>query len=107
MLPPMGDQSTSGACPSCGTVSEGKFCHQCGASLRAVACPGCGARAVPGAKFCAACGGRMTAPADRSFLVRFGGWMLGAGMVIALVALVVRREAAPPAPAAAPVEEPG
>jgi hypothetical protein len=43
-------------------------------------------------------------PAERSFLVRFGGWLLGGAMAIALVALVVRRETVPPGAAAEPAE---
>ena len=44
------------SCPSCGTVSRGKFCAECGAALQGVTCASCQAPLTPGAKFCHSCG---------------------------------------------------
>ena len=61
MCPPyldrMSNASNAGTpCPSCGTVSRGKFCAECGAALLGVSCGACKSPLTPGARFCHACG---------------------------------------------------
>jgi len=109
----MSNASNAGTpCPSCGTVSRGKFCAECGAALLGVSCSACRAPLTPGARFCHACGvpvggapaagatrppggaGAMAAaPPPRSILP----WAVGGIAVVALVIMVAvqQREAAP------------
>jgi hypothetical protein len=105
-------------CPSCGTVSRGKFCAECGAALLGVSCNACRTPLTPGARFCHSCGtavGSATAPGSprpasaagtlalaaptpapqRSILP----WAMGGVAALALVILVAVQQRTPaPAP---------
>ena len=62
-----GNQSTTVACPSCGTANApgAKFCANCGASMAppTVECSSCHAPNSADAKFCSSCGTSLAAPA--------------------------------------------
>lgn len=101
----MSKSSNAGTpCPSCGTVSSGKFCAECGAALLGVSCNACHAPLTPGARFCHVCGTAVgSAPAaagaiapqmprpQRSILP----WAIGGAAALALVIMVAVQQRAP------------
>lgn len=89
-------------CPSCGADAEGNFCRHCGASLGPRACPSCRAPLAAGARFCTQCGTPTaggSAPAGAPSGDR-KAWALAATvsaiLLVAVLALVVRGNKAPP-----------
>lgn len=96
-------------CPSCGKPASGRFCGACGAALAGRSCPACQAPLAPGARFCGACGAATTAQgstvpsmaavpaaAPRNL------WpfvVAGVAVVVALVAVLMPGQSAPPADA--------
>ncbi len=93
-------------CSSCGAVVAGKFCPQCGTpagAAAALACPSCGRSSPAGTKFCGGCGSSLTGGRNASGGIKlYVPWILGAGLILALVAALFRSAGPVPAPAAGP-----
>ena len=95
-------------CSACGANATGKFCNACGARLGAASCAACGVPLSAGVKFCHACGapagagGAAAAVAPQASLVP---WVVAGSAVVAvlvILAAVLLRPGAAPAPAATP-----
>lgn len=107
---------TRSTCPSCGKPASGRFCGSCGAALSGRACPSCGAALAAGALYCGACGVATTgggttsprtgaAPTTASNVLPYA--LAGVFAVVALIAVLMRGQGAPPAvPAGLPGANP-
>ncbi len=80
-------------CPRCGASGGGAFCPSCGAALQPPPCRACGAQPPPAARYCTACGRRLSG----RFRVHPG--VVAAGLGLALIAAAVLL----PTPDGAPV----
>lgn len=103
MIPP--DLTTGTSCPRCARPVTGRFCSECGAPAEAATCGRCAARLAPGGRFCPECGHRAPGPGRGGVdpIRRWAPVGLGVALLLALLALVARREPTPPAtPSAGP-----
>lgn len=96
MIPP--DLTTGTSCPRCGRAVTGRFCSECGAPAEAATCGRCGTPLAAGVRFCPECGRRVSGPSRvaTDLVRRWAPAGLGVTLLLALLALVARREPAPP-----------
>ena len=81
------------ACPSCGTVSSGRFCSNCGVPIAGAACSSCKEELSPGAKFCHRCGTAVGAPPPVGTASKTNAlpWIVAALAFLALFAMAAGR----------------
>jgi RNA polymerase subunit RPABC4/transcription elongation factor Spt4 len=91
---------TQRTCPSCSSLSEGRFCPDCGASLDGPpACRSCGETLPEGGRFCVQCGTPAQATLSPASATNQPGgerrpgsllpWAVAAGALVALLAMFI------------------